>query len=234
VSIGDFAEQALKSEPAIVASRVVKYIEHHRKVPFVITGYRAPEEVAHTDSALSGLRNIKLIYVDSAEELRFQRSSLRGRADSGDRKKFRYRNQQESRMGLLNIALDCRAVSIQNDQSIANLHDAFTAKFVSDVEVLSTSERWAVELPRRELEDAILCAMWSEYQHGTYFTTAQIAKLINSKLENGQTKHKDNISRYFNQTVHPYFDITMQKSRRMYRLSGTGYSKAMLLKRYEK
>ena len=47
------------------------------------------------------------------------------------------------------------------------------------------------------------------------------------ELENKlKEKHKDNVSRYFNQRFYPYYEIIENNKRLKYKLSPTGYSKA--------
>ncbi|AUW46825.1 hypothetical protein CUJ84_pRLN2000283 (plasmid) [Rhizobium leguminosarum] len=53
------------------------------------------------------------------------------------------------------------------------------------------------------------------------FTTSEIAKIINDLLSKTSQKHKDNVSRYFNQNFYAYYEIEIDptKGTRRYRLS---------------
>ena len=78
----------------------------------------------------------------------------------------------------------------------------------------------------KDLEDAILLALLRENQ---YLTTTEIAHKINDCFPNSIKTNKNNVSRYFNQRFHPYFEIHSQNNKIKYRLCHTGRSKAMLL-----
>jgi hypothetical protein len=83
-----------------------------------------------------------------------------------------------------------------------------------------------------KLEDGILIALlgaWEEDETRPFFSTTQIAQMINNIFKNTPPKHKDNVSRYFNQDYYAYYEIADSGSshRRRYRLSNTGYGMAI-------
>jgi inosine/xanthosine triphosphate pyrophosphatase family protein/adenylate kinase family enzyme len=232
VTIGDFAEQALKADPIIVAKRIVKHLTEHRNLPVVITGFRSSFEFSHIDSFMGESKNLKLLFLNADENLRYERSIVRRRPNEGDKNKFNLRNLQEERMGLAQIRQDTRASFLDNNLTIDDMAIAFDLLFQSNLDVLRKYDRFEPVFPRRDLEDTILQSLEPYFKEGKLFTTSQIANLINATRTNEQKKHKDNVSRYFNQIVHPYFDIVIESGKRKYRLSGTGHSKARILCRF--
>jgi len=77
------------------------------------------------------------------------------------------------------------------------------------------------------LEKIILIVLAIEYKKNEfqYYTTTEIAHIINKYL-NGTNKSKNNISRYFNQSYYPYYEIKKENKKNKYKLSPTGYSEA--------
>ncbi|WP_367154828.1 hypothetical protein [Methylomonas sp. HYX-M1] len=80
-----------------------------------------------------------------------------------------------------------------------------------------------------ELEKLILKALLKQWPDRNYFTTTEIARLINDNQPADQQRSKNNVSRYFNQRFYPYYEIKLIDGKRKYRLSNTGYGKAKLL-----
>jgi hypothetical protein len=84
----------------------------------------------------------------------------------------------------------------------------------------------------KNLEDAILLTLAKDFKstNQTYYTTTEISHKINQTFSNViKEKHKDNISRYFNQRFYPYYEIKNIDDKIKYKLSPTGYSKAISL-----
>ena len=81
------------------------------------------------------------------------------------------------------------------------------------------------------LEKTILITLASEYKkdENNYYTTTEISHLIKKYFGNVK-KNKNNISRYFNQTYYPYYEIRKEKNKVKYRLSPSGYSEACNIK----
>lgn len=83
-----------------------------------------------------------------------------------------------------------------------------------------------------KLEDSLLIALlsvWEESETRPFFTTTKIAEITRQVFPSAPPKHKDNVSRYFNQDFYAYYEIELaddQKTRR-YRLSNTGYGMAV-------
>ncbi|MEO6718605.1 MAG: hypothetical protein ABIM50_15320 [Novosphingobium sp.] len=82
------------------------------------------------------------------------------------------------------------------------------------------------------LQDAILIALlrvWKEDETRQFYTTTEIASLIADAFPAIRPKHKDNVSRYFNQDFYAYYEISVGAgaAARKYRLSNTGYGMAI-------
>ena len=82
----------------------------------------------------------------------------------------------------------------------------------------------------RELQNAIILTLAKSVDSEKYYSTTEISYLIKENSDySTQPKHKDNISRYFNQNYHPYFEIEAKEGRATYRLSQTGKAYARWL-----
>lgn len=81
------------------------------------------------------------------------------------------------------------------------------------------------------LQDAILLALLSVWQNDEsrrFYTTTEISVLISTVFKRIRPKHKDNVSRYFNQDFYAFYEISSSGTgTRIYRLSNTGYGMAV-------
>lgn len=237
LSIGDFAEKALKEKPEIAAEVIGDYIANDPYIPAVVSGFRSLAEVRWLTQRMSQLgKQFKVVFVESGEEDRFARMRARSRlGDVDDVDRFRLRDQQQQRMGISDIVRDQQTSVVSNISSI----DAFKAQIdgmvgrppAQEPNIDQLLERVS-QVPRVKLEDAILLALltvWSDEGNRQFFTTSEIAKLANIVLGAKSKKHKDNVSRYFNQNFYPFYEIDLvgPKAVRKYRLSNTGYGKAL-------
>ena len=241
VSIGDFAEQALKDKPHIVAEKIARYLEEFPGKPVIISGFRAPDEIAWLENYLS-LSSVKLrpIFVKAAQHIRFDRLEVRRRrGDNICFEEFSERDEQQSRMGLHNIQTGEATHVILNEEDLNSYYDDISS-YLSLCPSVGRSADWdpkagLLNIKNIKLEDAILISLftvWVKSEGGDYYTTADIAKLIEIAFPKVvPPKHKDNISRYFNQDFRPYYEIDGSESdqKRRYRLSNTGYGKALSL-----
>jgi uncharacterized protein (UPF0303 family) len=82
------------------------------------------------------------------------------------------------------------------------------------------------------LEKAILIVLAIEFRKNeyVYHTTTAISHLINDTF-NGLKKNKNNVSRYFNQSYYPYYEIKKEDNKNKYKLSPTGYSETVFIMR---
>ena len=238
IAIGDFAERALVQKPTIAAEKVVEYIKEHSAAPIIISGFRAPEEVAHLRQAVSPLRKeFVTLFIDADDNNGFQR--LRARMRSGDnisQEEFRQRDFQQQRMGLEEIRLSEYGIRLRNDGSLsdylANIDQTVGRPDFEEIDVRAALKK-AAHVTDIRIEGAILIALlavWRADELRPFFTTTEIAGLIRSTLPGIVPKHKDNVSRYFNQDFYVYYEIdnTSPTAVRKYRLSNTGYGRAVL------
>lgn len=236
ISISKFAEDALKIQPHIAARDIVEYIDDFRSLPIVISGFRNIKELELIKSTFQYLEELKFIFLNASQEIRFTRFNKRKRNNLTVKlDEFAKLDKQQEAMGLAEISKEKHVYQIDNEDTIPD----FLSKSETCLclEKLGTTiynnfdSKYLALFEKIKLEDAILVtllAQWiSKEEHRKYFTTAGIAKLINSLFPESVKKHKDNVSRYFNQDYYPYFEIE-GGDKKKYRLSNTGYGKALL------
>jgi len=237
VAIGDFAEQALAQKPDIVAEKIVEYVTENLSSPIIVSGFRSPEEIEFLASNLAVYgKTFQTIFVAAHESTRFQR--LRARMRPGDDitlEDFRMRDNQQRRMGLELIRNRKTAKLLCNNGSIASYLDAVDGRvgpaFQDEIDVSEAISKLG-SVHDVKLEDAILIALLSAWTTGEtrpFFSTTEISRRINHLFKGIQPKHKDNVSRYFNQDFYAYYEISDagRANKRTYRLSNTGYGAAV-------
>lgn len=233
-NIADFAEKILEEDPGIVVNQIIDNIKDFQDIPIVITGFRSPEEVSMFHHKYKGSLDIENIYVDADCSERFNRSVKRGRyGHSKSLDEFRDADEQQLRMGLLAIKDKKANKYITNDGDIVSYQNDFIGFYelmIHDKKILSYD-------PKRRptsLEDAIIIALsYNQDKPVEYLTTTQIAKQINKVfVDSALSTSKNNVSRYFNQYYYPYYEITLENEKKKYRLSETGYSRALFLMQY--
>ncbi|MGZ2430444.1 non-canonical purine NTP pyrophosphatase [Rhizobium redzepovicii] len=237
ISIGDFAEQALREKPEIAAEGIAKYLQAEMETPCVISGFRSIREIEWLVEILGQLgKRFRIVFVKASQEARFARMADRNRTgDVSDIARFRTRDEQQRRMGLGVIAQAARTVAWENESELKDYLTVVNEDVGrSPLRVPDLFESLSAVASRRrlKLEDAILVALltrWSDDERRPYFTTSEIAKIINELMPENSQKHKDNVSRYFNQNFYAYYEIEIgpSKGTRKYRLSNTGYGKAL-------
>jgi len=234
--IGDFAESALAQKPTIAAERVVDYMMDHLAEPIVISGFRAPEEIEFIENAMKIHGKIfDPYFITADEEIRFER--LRRRARPGDNlmiEEFRARDLQQKRMGIESIEKSPRVFPIMNEDTL----DVYLERIDRlagpsggediDIEVGLAKVASITEVG---LQDAILVALldlWQGDEARRFYTTTEIAGLIARTFPAIRPKHKDNVSRYFNQDFYAHYEMSMPaRGAARYRLSNTGYGLAI-------
>lgn len=234
--IGDFAESALAQQPTIAAEKVVEYAREHVLEPIVISGFRAPAEIEYLQAELKMLgKSFELRFVEAEEEERFAR--MRARARPGDNltiDQFRARDDQQRRMGLDDIRSLAGMLPLSN-------HGTLDAYFESVDQIVGNVQGNAIDiasglasgalLAEVGLQDAILIALLSVWQNDEtrrFYTTTEISTLISTVFKEIKPKHKDNVSRYFNQDFYSYYEMSSSETgKRTYRLSNTGYGMAV-------
>ena len=213
-----FATNLLEHLPESIPNRICQEIEtaaDYRNV--VITGFRAIEEWNKLFKSLDHVFDTKVIFIEAPLNIRAQRAKLRSRDEIDSKisiKKMALKDQAQTRMGLDKF----KAVSslIENTSTIKKLEK----KVRDNIEIEKDSDTM---LDRKNLKNSILDFLFEKYDSKEYFTTTEISKYIDH--------NKDNISRFFNQSFYPDFEITSKSKTNRYRLSNTGYSRAFLMKK---
>lgn len=229
VAIGDFAEQALREQPEIVAEQALRIVAQNEQLPVIITGFRSPAEVDWFCHHYSGQYSINVVYVTAHQNVRYARSLKRCRDNETEElETFIRRDLQQASMGLTDLETNFSANRIDNDDDLDHYFRSVETCYANQLQQITRlgSEKRTPFSGR--LEDVILIALAGKWQSREYFTTTEIAELIN-QTRTEKPKNKNNISRYFNQTFHPYYEIRLIGRKKKYRLSNTGYGKARVL-----
>jgi hypothetical protein len=148
---------------------------------------------------------------------------------------FRVRDEQQRRMGLERILEYPALTHIENGGTILDylgVVDGVVGEVLEDKIVVADAITRLDQVQDVKLEEAILVALleaWSEDETRPFFSTTRIAKMIGHTFKNAVPKHKDNVSRYFNQDFYAYYEISSSGGLtiRKYRLSNTGYGMAV-------
>jgi dephospho-CoA kinase/inosine/xanthosine triphosphate pyrophosphatase family protein len=236
-AIGDFAESALAQRPTIASEKIVDYMLDHLGKPIVISGFRAPAEIESLENAMIfyGKKFVRR-FVQAGEAIRFAR--LKARARPGDAltiEQFQARDLQQRRKGLGAIEQLPQTLSLQNEESLqAYLEeiDRHAEEGGGDEIDIESGLAAAARISEVGLQDAILTALLSVYKNDEarqFYTTTAVSALIAQTFPAIRRKHKDNVSRYFNQDFYGYYEISSVpgSATRKYRLSNTGYGMAV-------
>lgn len=233
VDIGDFAESALEQKPLIAAEKVVEFLRAHPTEPIVVSGFRAPGEVEFFEKEMPFLgRKPRSIFIEASQKERFDRGRARGRpGDDISFERFCKRDAQQDRMGLSQIR-DLPSVECTPNQGtkVSFLHDVGRIAVDQGADTLAT-DHTVVEMRNVEslgLEESILLVLlsqWESQESREFYSTTEVAKLIQTAFPNIKAKHKDNVSRFFNQDYSPLFDVNVENGSgtRRFRLSNTGF-----------
>lgn len=230
-AIVDFAVAALKNQPGIVASPVARYIAERGFNSVVVTGFRSLDEIIIFQDELPLDMKVELIYLDAAKDIRLSRAIKRNR-DKVTPEKFLARDDKEEQMGLLDIRASPMCMYIENNSTIKSLFRTFEKKFKTTFDLGGL--RLYAEKFETNLESLIIMALFENLNSLSWQNTSEIAASLNEIF--GEKKSKTNVSRYFNQEYHPYFDARLRKyegrltSMIEYTLSATGISRAKALK----
>jgi len=128
------------------------------RTPFVVSGLRTIEEIATFRRRIPG---VKMIFIDAPLNMRFERYTLRNRADDPGgitRDRFQERDQGQDRFGLLPVARDVADFVIENRGSLHEyvlrveslLHQAFQVQASPTARAPETTRANSEELSRTE------------------------------------------------------------------------------------
>lgn len=230
INIGDFAKQALLEQPEIVAAKILINIQLNKSVPVIITGFRSPAELDWFYKYYTGKYSIEAVYVTADEGIRYFRSLTRQReGEAEDMEVFVRRDAEQAAMGLVDMEKRLESNYIENNGSLQEYFTSFEARYIQKPRQTLSEDKARVSASSGKLEKSILLVLAEHRQSQKYFTTTEIAQLINQSLEDKPKKSKNNVSRYFNQTFYPYYEIKLIGGKKKYRLSNTGYGKARIL-----
>jgi inosine/xanthosine triphosphate pyrophosphatase family protein/adenylate kinase family enzyme len=226
-----FAAEALKVNPLIVVENILKYIQTKKLYDnkFIVTGFRTPDEVSGFCKQFIS-QDMRIIFMISDFDVRFNRWLKRHR-DNIDYtiERFTKINNLQEEMGLLNIKKIENISIYENDKDgLEYLFNDFKEKYIdiNFVSEIKTENFMAIQTV--SLEKVILVTLAIEYRknESSYYTTTEISRLINENFNGKYHKNKNNVSRYFNQSYYPYYEIKREKQKNKYKLSPTGYSEA--------
>ncbi len=230
VLVHDFAEKALMDTPTIVVDQIFSHIDGINDFPVIITGFRSDKELELFLERYKQVRTTHAIFINAESKKRYKRSLIRDREEAFiDEKAFCERDKQQLRMGLEKIKNRLKSSSIDNNSDISAYYNEFMKKYPKDLRYDSSIPSIKRKERPKELEEAILVALKDEDK---YLTTTEISHSINNFFQGSMIKtSKNNISRYFNQRFHPYYDIRIRDSKIRYCLSPTGRSRALFFLR---
>lgn len=223
VKIGRFAAELLENDPVAISRMVVDFIEDNGCLPFIVTGFRKKEEVDCLVQCLGHLK-VDAIFIDSSYRARLERFYSRGRQQNEE---FSIRDSRENSMGLQQLRNSLPV--FVNESSLDDFLEGFSKCYKVDIGSDIYSFKGGRDLFRKIL--LALESEWVDEVYTPYLTTTEISKKINLLLDNNEKKkHKDNVSRFFNQKDSVFFEQKLENGKKRYRLSNTGYSFAVLLK----
>lgn len=233
INIGDFAVEALKAKPQIVAEKIVEYMEDLATQPVIISGFRSEREIRWFVEHYRRNKEPEIVVIDASPRIRHERYKIRNRNGG-----FEKRDEQQRSMGLSKIMMKPEYDKIINEGTINEFYQDFEHKFVrNNASSDGVNPDFAFlkdfdgDLKFAEIMQVTLLSRWRFDESREYYTTkgiADICKEIFPALK--KPKHKDNISRYFNQDFYFFYEIDFDadENKRKYRLSNTGYSAALI------
>lgn len=206
--ISKFASLILEEQPWTVPSKIIEHMVRFDGVPIVVTGFRSPLELDHFIGHAKSIYDVAVAYVDADELTRYERARKRKREDSPeDFEQFKLRSSDQMGMGLSLIKARPEIISFDNSGSKHELH-----KFAASCAIRNNRfGLGGVDVSRfGSLEIAIISVLGGRDESSSV-TTTEIAALINAEIEGRQGTAKDNVSRYFNQRISPFYLIVLRE-----------------------
>jgi len=229
VKIGNFAKKVLEENPSIVTDQISYFVKQRNLSKIIISGFRSEKEIEFVKNWNYDFIDIQEIYIDADINIRFKRELKRNRKDiepifGG----FEMKDNQQFEMGLKHIKKNLKNV-IKNESTLDDFYIDFEKDYIKNKKAMH--EDFNINLfTRIKLEQAILFALF--LYKDDFFSTTEISKIINNEImKDGGNKHKNNISRYFNQKFYPYYDIDFNKEKDIikYKINYTGISQVKWL-----
>jgi dephospho-CoA kinase/inosine/xanthosine triphosphate pyrophosphatase family protein len=226
ISLDEFAAKALRADPGIVARQILAEIGEAKERPIVITGFRAAEEIEIFRSDYRGDLEVKEVFVVAGVLLRYQRCLRRDRLDAPQTiSEFKRVDRAQQEMGLARVEKRRRIARIVNEGSLEDYEKALTSKFRLQRVPFDAKKAASRCEGITRLEDRVLLTLAFGECHEP-MTTTQIAQQTSLMFRKNIITNKNNVSRYFNQRLRPYYRSIVQGKRRLYMLSSTGRSRA--------
>ena len=237
IDIGAFAETALREKPEIAAEKIAEYMQETMELPTIISGFRSIEEIEWLKNYFENNKRFEVIFIQANEGIRNERFNARNRYGAKlSLKDFKARDKQQERMGLKKISAEPNSKTITNEGSLKDFYVAFEKAALPRTKdfperEIDFSKFRAFSQPLK-LEDSIFVALlskWENNENHNFYTTTEIARIIGKLFPAIKPKHKDNVSRYFNQDFYAFYEIEANTaaSIKKYRLSNTGYGRAI-------
>lgn len=238
VRVGDFAKEILLRKPNIVSEQIIEKIKNTEEIPFVISGFRSPNEIEGFLRKYIGPFDIMVVLISADKNIRYERNLKRGRVDRAKTfEEFERENEKQYQMGLGKIVQEYSQKQILNEGALGDYFKKFEEAFENNLLSLdsecslSIDPKWKM----KSLEDEIILSLFRVRASEKFFTTTKIAHLVNSVFANNESpKNKNNVSRYFNFKFYPYYEVSVKENKTMYRLSQTGIGRAYYLLRLYK
>lgn len=219
-----FASQALNEKPHIVARKIVaEMVEETGFSDIVITGFRSSEEFRYITENLKHSCEFKLFLVEASIENRAKRAIKRNREnDVKSIGEMKEKDDMQNSMGMEGFSKnDLIHKIIDNDGTMNNLFQRIDSFLQKEDMKLNPFQKMPKE---GKLKNSIMNFLFDHYESGECFTTTEISAGL-------EGHHKDNISRFFNQRFYPEFDIITDSGKKKFKLSNTGYSKTLLIRK---
>jgi inosine/xanthosine triphosphate pyrophosphatase family protein/adenylate kinase family enzyme len=237
IPIGKFAKEILKSNPHMVAERVLKYIEKNGLENVVITGFRLLEEVEYIERSLPSVYEVKRVLLTANRTIRLDRKNLRKRSnESISDENLQDRDERELEMGISQLAQkQTTKLRLANEGTLYQFYDDYVNRLNlknSPKQVRKKNSDFDV-LTLKELIIMALYVARGDAEKSEFLSTTEITSLINSsKLK--KPKFVANVGRFFKMHSNELFEIEFRKKTRRYRLSNTGVGFAkLILKKFE-
>lgn len=232
LTIGNFAQKALLENPCIVADLVAEHMNRLKDTPVIISGFRNPQEI---QCFLEKYKcDINIVYINADIQIRYERNTNRKRKDDENTfEKFEEKDRQQADMGLVEMYSLYKESELLNEKGFEDFYNEFETRYgniLPDSQIGKSDHMVALE--GLKLEESILIALYFddkrclENNEEKFYTTTELSVLIKNMLN--IKKYKDNISRYFNQNFHPYYDAKKGNPVK-YKINSTGISMARYL-----
>lgn len=234
VSIHKFALNALQENPSIVSEQIHNHLELIGGIPVIITGFRSAEELKIFQQSAREFCNL---FIEASVGVRFNRSLVRARTGyAKSLSEFKKQDRIQLAMGIMDIRKSEDFNVIKNEATMDQYFSSVDKKYIVGLraEGICLDCHSIPNGATLSLEESIIISLYTESNVSEkFFTTNEIAQLINTKLAqyrkrsgNDIITDKNNVSRYFNQHLHPYYEANSQSRVTRFRLSITGESHA--------